>query len=251
MRKSDKLKNIQKANMLSEQRYLLSKGLLNENLSDKEQYILNNILKEINNLQEADFNKVIKKVKDYASKGLLTAGIISALLATPNITQAQSDEIKQAANIETVDSAQQQMDIDQFIKMLDATPIKTTYDKLQSKDADFADMVKKVFINYDTKEVDWDKDEKLQDWVLNYFVNQGKATMGTADPKATEDLKGGLRVKDRAQYEDVLKRNRAIKPNMMIATAYNYETDEDNMMKMINRNMQSIYWDEADRLQGK
>jgi hypothetical protein len=251
MRKIDKLKNIQRANILAEQRYLMSKGLLNENLSNKEQAILNDILKEINNLQEADFNTVIKKVKDYASKGLLTAGIISALLATPNITQAQSDEIKQAANIETVDSTQQQMDIDQFIKMLDATPIKTTYDKLQSKDADFADMVKKVFINYDTKEIDWDKDEKFQDWVLNYFVNQGKAQMGTADPKATEDLKGGLQVKDRAHYEDVLKRNRAIKPNMMIVTAYNYETDEDKMMRMINRNMQGIYWDEEDRLQGK
>ena len=36
MRSRDKLKNIQRANMLAEQRYLQSKGLLNENLSNDE-----------------------------------------------------------------------------------------------------------------------------------------------------------------------------------------------------------------------
>lgn len=243
MRRRDKLNNIIKANILAEQRYLQSKGLLKEDLSNQEQTILDDILNEINNLLEADFNNVLKKVKDYAAKGLMTAGIISALLATPNITQAQANAIKQASNIETVDTTQQKIGVDQFIKMLDENP-KAVYNKLKAGDEDLINTVKKVFIDYDNKKIDWGADEKFEDWVFNYFLKQGKAKIGSGDPRASDDLKGGLLLKDKEHYEDVLKRNKGI----TTAIGYNYQTEDDNIIRYLKKKIADIYWNEENNL---
>ena len=47
------------------------------------------------------FGDVLDKIKSYAKKGLMTAGIIGALLSAPNFTQAQQQQIKQVAGTET------------------------------------------------------------------------------------------------------------------------------------------------------
>ena len=68
-----------------------------QELSPEEQKVLDDIL---NGTINEGLDSVLQKVKQYASKGMLTAGIIAALLATPKITSAQQSQIKQAANIE-------------------------------------------------------------------------------------------------------------------------------------------------------
>ena len=103
MKKIDKLLQIKKANILAEQRYFESKGLIKEedgNLSPKEKQILVDILGEVHSLDESSFDSVLDKVKYYAKKGMLTIGIVSTLLATPNITSAQSAQIKNVAKTE-------------------------------------------------------------------------------------------------------------------------------------------------------
>lgn len=71
------------------------------NLSKSEQQILNDILGTT--LNEGFFDNMIEKVKSYAKKGLMTAAILTSLLATPNLSQAQQSQLKQAAQIEMSD----------------------------------------------------------------------------------------------------------------------------------------------------
>ena len=75
-----------------------------DSLTPEEQKILNDIISEMDTLNEADFGSVLKKLKSYAKKGVLTAGIMAALLATPGISNAQSEQIKSIANIEQSDT---------------------------------------------------------------------------------------------------------------------------------------------------
>jgi len=71
---------------------------MNENeLSSDEQEIVDDIL---NTLNEGMFGDVLDKIKLYAKKGLMTAGIIGALLSAPNFSQAQQQQIKQVAGTE-------------------------------------------------------------------------------------------------------------------------------------------------------
>jgi len=105
MRKTDKLKNIQRANMLSEQRYLLSKGLLIES-------ILNT-----NNLNENEnFDKLKDKLKQAAKAGILTTVIITKLLGSAyGLNPDQKSQIKdiaKKANIELSADYQTTPDID-------------------------------------------------------------------------------------------------------------------------------------------
>jgi hypothetical protein len=66
-------------------------------LSSEEQQVLDDILNV--NLNEG-FDSIVQKVKQYASKGMLTAGIIAALMSTPGIASAQKAQIKQVAKTE-------------------------------------------------------------------------------------------------------------------------------------------------------
>jgi hypothetical protein len=68
-----------------------------QDLSSQEQEIVDDIL---NTLDEGMFGDVLDKIKSYAKKGLMTAGIIGALLSAPNFSQAQQQQIKQVAGTE-------------------------------------------------------------------------------------------------------------------------------------------------------
>tara|TARA_R110000803_G_scaffold74903_2_gene139009 strand:+ start:7539 stop:8282 length:744 start_codon:yes stop_codon:yes gene_type:complete len=74
------------------------------NLAPAEKETYNDIINELGTLNEGDFSSVLNKIKGYVSKGVLTTGILAALLATPGITNAQSDAINKAANVEQVDN---------------------------------------------------------------------------------------------------------------------------------------------------
>ena len=105
MRKTDKLKNIQRANMLSEQRYLMSKGLLIEAILSS------------NNLNENEnFDKLKDKLKQAAKAGILTTVIITKLLGTAyGLNPDQKSQIKdiaKKANIELSADYQTTPDID-------------------------------------------------------------------------------------------------------------------------------------------
>lgn len=75
-----------------------------DDLAPEEKEIYNDIINELSTLNEGDFSSVLNKVKGYVSRGMLTAGILAALLATPGVTNAQSKAINKAANVEQVDS---------------------------------------------------------------------------------------------------------------------------------------------------
>jgi hypothetical protein len=105
MRKTDKLKNIQRANMLSEQRYLMSKGLLIEAILSS------------NNLNENEnFDKLKDKLKQAAKAGILTTVIITKLLGSAyGLNPDQKSQIKdiaKKANIELSADDQITPDID-------------------------------------------------------------------------------------------------------------------------------------------
>jgi hypothetical protein len=91
------------AGLITEGEY---KQKLNEKtLSPEEQKVLDDITSTLN---EGMFDDVIEKVKSYAKKELLTTAILTSLIALPNFSNAQQQQIKQAAQIET--SSQQDMD---------------------------------------------------------------------------------------------------------------------------------------------
>lgn len=71
---------------------------MNHLLKFEESLILEDILSPLNDSminenKDNTFKKVLDKVKHYAKKGLLSAVILSSLLATPNLSQAQKSQI--------------------------------------------------------------------------------------------------------------------------------------------------------------
>ncbi len=83
------------AGLITESEY---KQKLKENtLNPEEQKILDDITSTLN---EGIFDDVIEKVKSYAKKGLLTTAILTSLMALPNFSNAQQQQIKQAAQTE-------------------------------------------------------------------------------------------------------------------------------------------------------
>ena len=89
-----------KQQLISEAKRFQKLANIKENsqkLSPEEQKVADDIL---HTLDEGMFSDVINKVKDYAKKGLMTAAILGALLSAPNFSQAQQQQIKQAAQTE-------------------------------------------------------------------------------------------------------------------------------------------------------
>jgi hypothetical protein len=72
-----------------------------EALTPDEQKIVDDILSSIN---EGMFDDMLEKVKSYARKGLMTVAILASLLSSPNLTQAQKQNIKNAAQTEMTSS---------------------------------------------------------------------------------------------------------------------------------------------------
>lgn len=209
----------------------------NPNLSDKEKNILKDILKEINNLQEADFNNIIKKVKEYASKGLLTTGIVLALLATPNITNAQSDEIKKIANIENIQQKQQTMNLDQLINLIDKNP-KIVYDKIYQNDEEFINTINNIFKHKDTNEINKEAIKIFEDWIRKYFIDKGLVFIKAGSSDASDDIKNGVSVKDVDHFNDIINRNKGITKILL----YQAETEEDKLKVSISKELRKIYY---------
>ena len=57
----------------------------------EEQMVIDDLL---GSLQEGTFSNLLAKAKDYAKKGLLTATVLSALMAAPELTSAQKSQIQ-------------------------------------------------------------------------------------------------------------------------------------------------------------
>jgi hypothetical protein len=68
-------------------------GFKEHGLTYKEKNILDDILSNDSLNEEIDFNKVLSKVKGYAVNGLLTAGIVSALMSNDAFSQTQKKNI--------------------------------------------------------------------------------------------------------------------------------------------------------------
>ena len=83
------------AGVITEGEY--KKELKETSLSSEEEKIFNDI---VNTLNEGMFDDVIEKIKSYAKKGLMTVAIIASLLASPNFSEAQKQDIKQVAQTE-------------------------------------------------------------------------------------------------------------------------------------------------------
>lgn len=79
-------------------------------LTPQEEQILADILSGGDELTE-DFSRILDKVKEYVSKGLMTSAIVASLLATPGMSAAEQSAIKQTAGIENVDQKSDNSDI--------------------------------------------------------------------------------------------------------------------------------------------
>jgi hypothetical protein len=66
-------------------------------LNPEEQKIFNDIISPLN---EGTFDSILEKTKFYVKKGLMTAAILAALMALPNLSQTQKQDIRQIADIE-------------------------------------------------------------------------------------------------------------------------------------------------------
>ena len=87
-----------------------------ESINEKnieEQKVVDDIL---NTLDEGVFGDVLDKIKSYAKKGLMTAAILGSLLSAPQFSQAQKQQIKQAANTEM--SSTQKKIAEDFAKLI-------------------------------------------------------------------------------------------------------------------------------------
>ena len=67
----------------------------------QEQEIIDDLLGTLN---EGAFDDLLTKAKDYAKKGLLTAGVLAALLASPKLSQAQKAQVKDIAKTTQTDT---------------------------------------------------------------------------------------------------------------------------------------------------
>lgn len=65
----------------------------------KEQEIIDDLLGTLN---EGAFDDLLIKAKEYAKKGLLTAGVLAALMASPQLSSAQKAQVKDIAKKTTV-----------------------------------------------------------------------------------------------------------------------------------------------------
>ena len=83
------------AGVITENEY--KEELKETSLSPEEEEVFDDI---VNTLNEGMFDDVIEKIKSYAKKGLMTAAIITSLLASPNFSEAQKQNIKQVAKTE-------------------------------------------------------------------------------------------------------------------------------------------------------
>jgi DNA-directed RNA polymerase specialized sigma54-like protein len=72
------------AGIITESKY--REDIQETTLSPEEQKIADDI---INTLNEGVFDDVLEKIKSYAKKGLMTAAILSSLLASPGFSQDQ------------------------------------------------------------------------------------------------------------------------------------------------------------------
>jgi hypothetical protein len=88
----EKLRFQKQAGIITESQY---RQKLAENdklkLSNKEQEIVDDLLSTLN---EGAFDTLLDKLKSYAKQGMLTLGIISAVLNSPNLSAAQKSTIK-------------------------------------------------------------------------------------------------------------------------------------------------------------
>lgn len=79
-------------------------------LTSQDQQVLNSILSNNNGLNEAiDFNSVIQKVSKYAKQGLLTAGVLTALMSSNAFSQQQKQQIQatiQTSQTKDIDATQ-------------------------------------------------------------------------------------------------------------------------------------------------
>jgi len=73
----------------------LIKEISQQPLTPKEQQIVDDILLS---LHEGEGNSFLDKVKEYAKKGAITATILTALMASPQISKAQKDQINNIVN---------------------------------------------------------------------------------------------------------------------------------------------------------
>ena len=83
------------AGVITESKY--KEELKETSLSPEEEEVFDDI---VNTLNEGMFDDVIEKIKSYTKKGLMTAAIITSLLASPNFSEAQKQNIKQVAKTE-------------------------------------------------------------------------------------------------------------------------------------------------------
>jgi hypothetical protein len=87
------------AGLITESKY--KEELKETSLSPEEEEVFDDI---VNTLNEGMFDDVMEKIKSYAKKGLMTAAIITSLLASPNFSEAQKQNIKQVAQTEMTSS---------------------------------------------------------------------------------------------------------------------------------------------------
>jgi len=74
-----------------------NKKIEEASLNPEEQEIFDDIISTLN---EGTFDSVLEKIKSYIKKGLMTTAILASLMASPNLSQAQKQDIRQIANTE-------------------------------------------------------------------------------------------------------------------------------------------------------
>jgi hypothetical protein len=97
-----------------------------EQLKPQEQKVLDDILNSMDSINEVSFDSFLEKIKNYAKKGMITTGILSALLSTPGMSTAQQNTIKSVVKTEM--SSQNQQSGINISKMSNTEVAQLVYD---------------------------------------------------------------------------------------------------------------------------
>lgn len=147
-------------------------------LSDDEQKVVNDILGQLNEeeLTEGSFNSMLQKVKDYAKKGAITAGVIAALLATPNLTTAQQTQIRDAAKIENLSAQSSDYQFGaKLVSTYKANPKASEAWYAQNRNTSIVDLIKRAAKSNDANDIeDLGKQFKSNPIALKYLQAMSK-----------------------------------------------------------------------------
>jgi len=173
-------------------------------------------------LQNKNEESGVDRIKKGVKRAALGAMLVTGLSAGSGEAFAQN----QVAKKDKIENAEGIKDFNSYINEIEIDP-ELFFIRIKN-DESFAKEVKQSFLSNQSANF-----ERIGDYRIKYFADQGKATMTSADERAPE-LNGGVVLKS---FEDVQKYQDKY-PGVSKPIGYNPETDLDFTVKNLVKYIQ-------------